>query len=171
MGLCSLFIVYLGPNYGGGNEDNGNLLQKVPCRHCCTQHPRPCSRPPLRHTSAGDSWTLLGQSLVGPLLLSPASWCTEDFLCALQESVSPVLCKFQWLYGGVSPHSHSCTMSLHLSTTQPLIHCFISLQNTDTTPVLCSCGFWAQMQKINVCVPAQSCPTLCRVHPVKCWLG
>ena len=26
------------PNYGGGNEDNGNLLQKVPCTHCCTQY-------------------------------------------------------------------------------------------------------------------------------------
>ena len=25
------------PNYGGGNEDNGNLLQKFPCMHCYTQ--------------------------------------------------------------------------------------------------------------------------------------
>ena len=24
-------------NYGGGNEDNGDLLQNVPCMHCCTQ--------------------------------------------------------------------------------------------------------------------------------------
>ena len=24
-------------NYGGGNEDNGNFLQKVPCTHCHTQ--------------------------------------------------------------------------------------------------------------------------------------
>ena len=53
---------YLGPSYGGGNEDNGNLLQKVPCMHCCTQWPQPCSRPPLTHASAGDSWTLLGKS-------------------------------------------------------------------------------------------------------------
>ena len=29
--------VFLGPNYGGGNEDNGDLLQKVPCTHCYTQ--------------------------------------------------------------------------------------------------------------------------------------
>ena len=29
----------LGPNYGGGNEDNGNLHQKVPCMHCCAQFP------------------------------------------------------------------------------------------------------------------------------------
>ena len=36
----------------------------------------------------------LGQSLVGSLLLSPGSWCAEGFVCALQESVSPALCKF-----------------------------------------------------------------------------
>ena len=28
-----------GPNYGGGNEDNDDLLQKVPCMHCCTHAP------------------------------------------------------------------------------------------------------------------------------------
>ena len=27
----------LRPNYGEGNKDNGNLLQKVLCRHCFTQ--------------------------------------------------------------------------------------------------------------------------------------
>ena len=26
----------LNPNCGGGNEDNGDLLQKILCRHCCT---------------------------------------------------------------------------------------------------------------------------------------
>ena len=25
--------IYLGPNYGGGNEDNGDLLQKIPCMY------------------------------------------------------------------------------------------------------------------------------------------
>ena len=39
---------------------------------------------------------------MGSLLLSPGSWCTQGFVCALQESVSPVLCKFWWLYGGVN---------------------------------------------------------------------
>ena len=38
-------------NYGGGNEENGDFLQKVPCKHgyiqCC-QH---WSRPPLTRTS------------------------------------------------------------------------------------------------------------------------
>ena len=42
----------------------------------------------------GYSQASLGLSLVGSLLLSPGSWCIQDFVCALQESVSPVLCKF-----------------------------------------------------------------------------
>ena len=52
----------LGPNYGGGDEDNGDLLQKTPCMYCSSQCPQPCSRPPLTHTSTGDSWTLPGKS-------------------------------------------------------------------------------------------------------------
>ena len=92
-------------NYGGGNEDNGNLLQKVPCTHCYTQCPKPSCRPPPTHASARDSWTFtvnLGQSLMGSLLLSPGSCNAQHSVCALQESVSPVLCKFSWLYSGVN---------------------------------------------------------------------
>ena len=48
---------------------------------------------PLLETP-GHSWASLCQSLVGLLLLSPGSWCTQGFVCALQESVSPVLWKF-----------------------------------------------------------------------------
>ena len=44
------------------NEDNGDLLQKVPCTHCCTQCSQTCSQPPPTHASAGDSWTLTGMS-------------------------------------------------------------------------------------------------------------
>ena len=54
---------YFSGNEGNeGNEDNGDLPQNVPCRHCYTQLPQPCSKPPLTHTSAGDSWTLTGKS-------------------------------------------------------------------------------------------------------------
>ena len=84
----------LRPNYGGCNEDNGkdngDLLQKVPCTHCYTQYPQPCSRPPLTHTSTetpGHSRASLGPSLVGSLFLSPGSWCRQGSVCALQESV------------------------------------------------------------------------------------
>ena len=50
----------------------------------------------------GHSQASLGQSLLGSLLLSPGSWYTHVSVYALQESVSPVLCKFWQLYGGVN---------------------------------------------------------------------
>ena len=50
----------------------------------------------------GHSQASLGQSLVGSLLLSPGSWCVQGSVCALQESVSPVLCMFWQLHGGVN---------------------------------------------------------------------
>ena len=34
--------------------------------------------------------------------VSPGSWCTRGFVCALQESVSPVLCKFWRFYSRVN---------------------------------------------------------------------
>ena len=96
-GCVPSLLFGLRPNYGGGNEDNGDLLQKVPCTHRCIECPNPVAGhcqpiPPLE--TPGHSWASLGQSLVGSLLLSPGSWCTQGFVCALQESVSPVLCKF-----------------------------------------------------------------------------
>ena len=60
-----------------------------------------CRPTPLPETP-GHSGACVGQSLVGSLLLSPGSWCVQGFVCALQESVSPVLCKFWRLYGGVN---------------------------------------------------------------------
>ena len=56
--------------------------------------------PPLE--TPGHSQASLGQSLVGSLLLSLRSWCAQVFICALQESVSPGLCKFWWLCGRVN---------------------------------------------------------------------
>ena len=89
----------------GGNEDNGDPLQKVPCRHCCTQSPNPAAghRWPMSPLeSPGHTRASLGQFLVGSLLLSPGSWCAQGFVCARQECVSPVLRKFWQLYGGVN---------------------------------------------------------------------
>ena len=97
VGLCSLLLSNLRPTYGGDNEDNGYFLQKVPCTHCCTQCPQSCNRTLLTHTSTRDSWTLTGKSGSASCgLTAPFSWvlvCTR-FVCALQESVSPVLWKF-----------------------------------------------------------------------------
>ena len=44
------------------------------------------STPPLE--TPGHSQASQDQSLVGSLLLSPGSWCTQGFVCALQESLS-----------------------------------------------------------------------------------
>ena len=64
--------------------------------HPCLCPPTPPPEPP------GHSRASLCQSLLGSLLLSPGSWCAEAFVCAIEESVSPVLFKFWWLYGGVN---------------------------------------------------------------------
>ena len=39
LGCVPSLLFDLRPNYPGGNEDNGDLLQKVPCTHCHTQCP------------------------------------------------------------------------------------------------------------------------------------
>ena len=51
-------------------------------------------QPTVPLETPGHSQASLGQSLVGSPLLSPGSWCTQYSVCALQESVSPVLWKF-----------------------------------------------------------------------------
>ena len=73
---CVPFLLFeLRPNYGGGNEENGDLLQKVLCMYCHTQCPQPCSRAPPTHASARDSWTLTGKSeSVSCRVTSPFFW-------------------------------------------------------------------------------------------------
>ena len=101
-GCVPSLLFDLRPNYGGGNEDSGNLLQKVPCTHCCTQWPRSCIRPPLTHTSARDSWTLTGKSgSVSCGVIAPFCWvlvCTKFCFCPPRANF-PVLYKFSQLYG------------------------------------------------------------------------
>ena len=84
-GCVPSLLFDLRPNYGGGNEVNGDLLQKVPCMHFGTQCPRPCSRPPPTHASTGDSWTLLGKAgSVSCGVTALFSWvpvCTRFCLC------------------------------------------------------------------------------------------
>ena len=85
-------------NYGG--EVMKIMVTSFKRSHACTAalsasnpaagHHQPT---PLLETP-GQSWASLGQSLVGSLLLSLGSWCTQGFVHVLQESVSPVLCKF-----------------------------------------------------------------------------
>ena len=59
-----------------------------------------CRRPMPPLETPGHSRASLGQTLVGSLLLSPGSWYAQVSVCALQESVSPVLCLA--VYSGVN---------------------------------------------------------------------
>ena len=36
-GCVPSLLFDLKPSYSGGNEDNGDIPQEVPCTHCCTQ--------------------------------------------------------------------------------------------------------------------------------------
>ena len=135
----------LGPNYGGANEDNGDLLQKVPCMHCSTQCPQPCSRPywcmPLPKTP-GPSRASLGQSLVGSLLLSPGSWCIQDSVCALPESVFPVLYKFWQFCGGLMAISSKSIYAIPRSTAPrapapAAVHCWTCTSSGGTQTQFC----------------------------------
>ena len=78
-------------------------------------------------------------------LLGPK--CAQGFVCALQESVSPVLCKFWQLYGGVNGdflqeslcHTHVyCTQS-HSPCSCPLLT-HTSSGETQTQVCLSLCG-------------------------------
>ena len=66
------------------------------------------SVPPVLQQATANSrihWRLTGKSgSVSCGIFAPFSWswCTQGLLCAHQEFVSPVLCKFWWLYGGVN---------------------------------------------------------------------
>ena len=106
-GCVPSLLFDLRPNHGGDNEDNGDLLQKIPCMYCYTKCPKPCSRPPLTHASTGDSWTLTGKSgSVSCGITAPFSWVlVHKVLFVPSRSLLPVLCKFWWLYGELNGNS------------------------------------------------------------------
>ena len=97
----------LRPNYGGGNEDNGDFFKRSHALTAALNAPNPeaghCCPMPLPEIP-GHLRASLDQSLVGSLFLSPVSWYTQVSACALQESASPVPCKFWRLCGGVNGH-------------------------------------------------------------------
>ena len=98
-GCVPSLLFDLRANYGGGNEDNGDLLQKVPCMwsQACSatlSAPDPVAgyrQPTPPPETPGHSQASLGQSLVGLLLLSPGFWCTQ---CSVvpSKSLFPQFC-------------------------------------------------------------------------------
>ena len=132
MELCALPAIFWGPNYGGGNEDNGNLLQKIAYMYCYIQCPQPCSRPPQTHTSAGDCRALTGKpGSVSCGVTAPFSWVLVHIRFSLYPpgDYFPVLCKFWVLYGGVNGgtlqedlcHTHVCCTQSHCPCGNPLL--------------------------------------------------
>ena len=104
-GCVPSLLFDLRPNHGRGNKDNGDLLHRSHAGTAALSAPDPAAghrRPMSLPETPGHSQASLAQSLVSSLLLSPGSWCAQGFVCALQESVSPALCKFWQLYGGVN---------------------------------------------------------------------
>ena len=149
MELCSLPAVYPGPNSGGGNEDNGDLLQKIPCMSATLSAPSPAAGhqqlTPLLETS-GHSQASLGQSPMGPLFPSPGSGCTRH--CLRRPRVFfPVLCKFSQLCGGVNGnllqeglcHTQVCCTQSPCPCSRPLLTC-TSAGDTQTQFWLSLCG-------------------------------
>ena len=121
-GCVPSLLFDLRPYYGGGNEDNGRLLQNVPCPHCHSQCPQPCSRPPPTHASVGNSWTLAGKSgSVSCGVTAPFSWvlvCTRFCLC---PSRVYFLVLFWQLYGGVNGDLLQDRKSTRLNSSHPRI--------------------------------------------------
>ena len=111
-------------------------------------HCQPTSLP----ETPGHSWASLSQSLVGSLLLFPGSWYAQSSVCTHQESVSPVLCKFWKLYGGVNGnllqeglcYTQVCCTQSPYPCSSPLLTC-ASTGDTQTqfSPSLCGIsGSW-----------------------------
>ena len=96
-GYVPSLLFDLRSNYGGGNEDNGNLLQQDVYKHCHTQCPWHSCRPTLTHTFAGYSSTLTDKSgSVSCGLTALFSWVlghTRFYLCP-PRVCSLVLCMF-----------------------------------------------------------------------------
>ena len=102
-GCVPSLLFDLRPNYGGGNKDNGDFLQKVlhsllhsmpPTLHQAPTNPRLHQRP----------WTLTGKSGSGSCgVTAPFSWVlVHTRFCLWPPRICfPVLCKFWWLYGGL----------------------------------------------------------------------
>ena len=120
-----------------------------------------CQSTPLLETP-GHSRASLGQSLVGSLLLSPGSWCTQGSVCALQASISPVLCKFWQLCCGVNGNllqEGLCSSVLHpepLPLWQATADLYLH-RDTQTQLCLSLCGVFGSW-----CAQGLSEPSECR---------
>ena len=151
LGCIPSLLFHLRPNYGGGNEDNGDLLQKVPGTHCCTVSPTlqqatadPCLCQRLLDTH--------GQLWVGFLwdhcsfLLGPGA---HKISFVPSKSLFPVLCKFWQHNGGLNGdllqeglcHTQVCCTQSPCPCSSPLLT-GTSAGNTQTVLSQSLWGLW-----------------------------
>ena len=143
-------LFYLRPNYGGANEDNGDLLRKVPCTHFCSECPWPCSRPPPTHASTGHSWTLMGKSglvyfgvtALFPWFLVHPNFCLYRPRVCFPSSVW-VLAALWWVNGDLLQeglcHTQVCCPQSPCSCGRPLLT-HTSAGDTQTRVWFSLCG-------------------------------
>ena len=84
--------------------------------------------------TASHSWASSGQSLVELLLISPESWCTQGFVCALQDSVSQTLGSSVGSMVGLMGTSSKRASAIPRSTT----HRTPALNQSTADPYLCT---------------------------------
>ena len=98
---------------------------------------------------------------MGSLLLPPGSWCIQGSVCALHKSVSPVLCKFCWLYGGLMATSSKRAYAIPRSTApgapplqQPTAD-LTSSEDTQTQCCLSLCAVSGSRCAQGMCEPSE----------------
>ena len=136
-GCVPSLLFDLKPNYGGDMKIMATSFKRSHAYIATLSAPSSAAghcQPTTLPKTPGHSQANLGQSLVGSLLLSPESWCTQGFVCTLQESVSPVLCKFWRLCGRVNGnllqeglcHTQVCCTQSPCPCGRPLLTCSFS---------------------------------------------
>ena len=131
-GCVPSLLFDLRPNYGGDNEDNGDLLHEVLCKHCYTQCPNPATvhhwpTPPPE--SPGHSRASLALSLLGLLLLSTGSGCTQGMF----EPSVHLWRVWSLTLNAILPHLPSCWSFSTLGHGVSPQSCFSALQPPGAT--------------------------------------
>ena len=93
-GCVPSLLFDLRPNYGGSNEDTGDLLQKTPCMHCALSAPSPAAshHEPTLHRKLLDTHWQVWVSLLWDhwsFLLGPGA---HKFLFVPLQSLFPQSC-------------------------------------------------------------------------------
>ena len=112
---------------------------------------------------------------MGSLLPSPGSWCTQGCVCALQESISPVLCKLSSSMAGLMatssmrayaiPKSAAPSPSLlhpeHLPLWPPTADQYLHRRYSNTVLSQSLCDLWVLIHTRVVCALQESVSQSC----------